>query len=91
MKNRKASGIDNILMESWTYGGKVLHIRLVQLLNDIWAQGKIPNEWKSALIISIHKKETEGLFKLQKNIIVGESIKNVFINFENKTSTISRR
>jgi hypothetical protein len=56
MKNRKASGIDNMPVELWKYGGKALYIRLVQLFNDIWAQGKIPRVWKTSLLIPIDKK-----------------------------------
>jgi hypothetical protein len=61
MKTRKASGLDSIPMELWKYGGKAPYIRLLQLLNDIWAQGNIPSDWKTSLLIPIHIKVDKRL------------------------------
>ena len=55
-KNRKAPGCDNINMELWKYGGKKLKIRLLQLFNLIWNEGRIPEEWYTANIVNIYKK-----------------------------------
>jgi hypothetical protein len=50
-KNRKAPGIDEINMELIKYASIKL---IIQLLNDIWNVGKIPEEWKTARIVNIH-------------------------------------
>ena len=51
MKKRKA----RISMELWKYGGKEIYIRLLQLslFNEIWAQGNIPLDWNTFIVIPI--------------------------------------
>ncbi|GFG35870.1 hypothetical protein Cfor_05242 [Coptotermes formosanus] len=68
MQNRKASGVDNTPMELWKYSGKVLCIRIVQLVNDIWAQGKITSDWKTSLPIPIHKKGDKSVYSNYRGI-----------------------
>jgi len=34
-KNRKSCGLDNLPMESWTFGGNELKIHLLELFNKI--------------------------------------------------------
>jgi hypothetical protein len=42
--NRKAPGVDGINTELWKYGSRKLKIRLLQLFNEIWNEGRIPEE-----------------------------------------------
>jgi hypothetical protein len=58
-RNRKALRIDEINIELIKYASIKIEKRLIQLLNDIWNVGKIPEEWKIARIVNIHKKETK--------------------------------
>ena len=55
-KNRKAPGSDCINTELIKYASLKWKKRFVQLLNDIWNEGRIPDEWKVAKNINIHKK-----------------------------------
>jgi hypothetical protein len=83
MKNRRASGIDNIPMELREYGGKALYIRLVRLFNDIWAQGKIPSDWKTSLLIPIGKKGDKSICSNNRGIsLLSNSLQNIYSNFE---------
>ena len=67
-KNRKAPGKDNINMELWKYGGKRLKLRMLQLMNDIWNSGKLPEEWSEATVINIHKKGNKNECKNYRGI-----------------------
>ena len=55
-KNRKEPGSDEINMDLIKYGSQKFKKVMVQVLNDIWNTGCIPNEWKMAEIVNIHKK-----------------------------------
>jgi hypothetical protein len=54
-KNRKSPGIDDINRELIKYASIKL-TRFIQLLNDIWYVGRIPEEWKIARVVNTHKK-----------------------------------
>lgn len=56
LKNNKACGEDQIYAELLKAGGDELTKRLKYLIDMIWEQEKIPDEWKVALITPIHKK-----------------------------------
>jgi hypothetical protein len=58
-RNRKAPGIDEINMELIKHASINLKERSIQLLNAIWNVGKIPEEWKIARIVNIHKKRRQ--------------------------------
>lgn len=48
MKKKKAPGIDGIPMEAWMYEGAVVKEGIVELLQKIWKEGNIPEDWKKA-------------------------------------------
>lgn len=41
-KNRKATGLDGINAEMWTYGSLLLHLRLLHFFKMCWKSGMIP-------------------------------------------------
>jgi len=45
LKKCKAAGIDQIVAEFLKKGGETLWRRIHHLINLIWAQHKIPEEW----------------------------------------------
>lgn len=55
-KNRKAVGIDEINSELLKYGGDILEIRLLHLLNMCWQKHEVPKEWRFSVIVSLFKK-----------------------------------
>jgi hypothetical protein len=69
-KNRKRSGLDNIPMDLWKFGGNELKIQLLELFNKIIDRNQMPKEWETRMVINIHKKANvkiteELLFCLQ--------------------------
>jgi hypothetical protein len=55
MKNNKSPGIDTIPSELIKLSGESLMKQIYELIRKIWAQEKIPDEWKRSIICPIHK------------------------------------
>ncbi|XP_030849691.1 uncharacterized protein LOC115927674 [Strongylocentrotus purpuratus] len=52
----KAPGVDGIPSEIWKHGGATLTNSLLMLIQQAWAEGSVPQEWKDANIVAIFKK-----------------------------------
>lgn len=59
LKNGKAAGIDGIPPELWKFGGTALHSKLHQLFVLCWESGKVPNDFRDAVIITLYKNKGE--------------------------------
>ncbi|MFA0954731.1 RNA-directed DNA polymerase, partial [Klebsiella pneumoniae] len=55
LKNGKAAGIDGVTSEMLKYGGAVLDVRMLQLFNACYESGRVPEEWKFAVIVPLYK------------------------------------
>ena len=56
LKIGKATGIDNMPSEAIHAGGEVSVEALYILLNKIWREEQIPDEWKKGLLVKLPKK-----------------------------------
>lgn len=56
LKNNKAAGIDNIQPEMLKVDEKTSTEMLFGLFQKIWSEEKIPNAWKTGLLVKIPKK-----------------------------------
>jgi hypothetical protein len=56
MNNNKSPGIDTIPSELIKFGGQSLIKLTHELIRNVRAQEKIPDEWKRSIICPIHKK-----------------------------------
>ena len=56
LKDNKAAGPDNIPAEVIKYGGCALHRRLHYFIFDCWSAKCLPQQWKNANIILVHKQ-----------------------------------
>ena len=59
LKSRKAAGVDGIPPEIWKHGGPALHVKLHDLLVCCWKQGKLPQDLRDAVIITLYKNKGE--------------------------------
>lgn len=59
VKNGKAAGVDGIPPEIWKYGGGALHSKLHELFVCCWEQGKLPQDLRDAVIITLYKNKGE--------------------------------
>lgn len=55
LKGRKAVGIDEITGEALRFGGEALEEELWRLLSCTFADGKVPTEWGTGLIVPVFK------------------------------------
>jgi hypothetical protein len=56
IKNNRAPGVDNITGEMIKYGRDGLLKQVFVLIYKVWNKEKMPEEWSTAVICSIHKK-----------------------------------
>ena len=59
LKSHKAAGVDGIPPEIWKHGGPALHVKLHDLLVCCWEQGKLPQDLRDAVIITLYKNKGE--------------------------------
>ncbi|KAF2891788.1 hypothetical protein ILUMI_14385 [Ignelater luminosus] len=57
LKTNKSAGESGILVEILKKGGERLHERAHQLILKVWQEEKMPDQWRTALICPIPKKE----------------------------------
>ena len=57
LKDNKAAGPDNIPAEVIKYGGCALHRRMHNFIFDCWSANCLPQQWKYANIILVHKQK----------------------------------
>ena len=56
LKNNKSPGEDQITAELLKYGGEKLEEKIQKLLEQIWLQEQMPQDWNEAILIPVHKK-----------------------------------
>lgn len=56
LKNNKAPGDDKINAELWKAGGRELKTQILKLIQQIWKEERIPENWNESLICPIYKK-----------------------------------
>ena len=61
MKNGKAVGPDNISSEAWKMLGQCGITYLTSKLNEIMEREKIPDEWRSSILIPVFKNKGDTL------------------------------
>ncbi|CAH1274547.1 Hypp5337 [Branchiostoma lanceolatum] len=55
----KAAGVDGIPPEIWKHGGAALHSKLHEHFVSCWEQGKLPQDLRDAVIITLYKNKGE--------------------------------
>ena len=58
LKNGKAPGSDEIVAELVKNGGQVMVDWLWELLREVWTTKRVPQDWKNAILIPLHKKQS---------------------------------
>ena len=56
MKSKKSPGLDGINNELYKHAPKIFLHKLLNFLNICWIYGDISEEWRTAVVIPIHKK-----------------------------------
>jgi hypothetical protein len=56
LKNYKSPGSDQIPAELIEAGGEMLLSAIHKLVNSIWNEEELPDQWKESIIVPIHKK-----------------------------------
>ena len=83
-KNRKSSGLDNLPMELWKFGGSKLKMHLLELFNTITEKNQMPQEWETGLVINIHKKGTKSKCENYRGITLLPTAYKLFANIIKK-------
>ena len=78
MKTGRAAGPGDIPIELINSGGQKLLEMITILLNEIINGEKVPEEWKVAIITSIHKKGDKRKCENYRGILVTSIISRIF-------------
>lgn len=78
-KNKKAPGQDGINTELLKYIPDGMKFRLLNILNQCWQQKKIPEEWKTSLIVPIFKKGDKTKPENYRGISLLNSVYKLYI------------
>ena len=54
-------GINRIPMEAWKYAEGMLWKDIIELLGQVWRQGKMPEDWRQSIIVLLYKREVTEL------------------------------
>ncbi|KAL8580967.1 hypothetical protein ACOMHN_017534 [Nucella lapillus] len=57
LKSGKAAGVNGIPPEIWKHGGPTLRSKLHELSVCCWEQGKLPQDFRDAIIITLYKNK----------------------------------
>ena len=53
---KKATGRDKIPTEAWEYGESIIMMEMKEILERIYVNEVIPDDWKTGVIVLIYKK-----------------------------------
>jgi hypothetical protein len=56
LKKYKSPGSGQISAKLIQAGGKILLSVIHKLINSVWNQEKLPDQWKESIIVPVHKK-----------------------------------
>ena len=60
LHNGKAGGQDEVVAGLLKNGGEAVIDWLTEVIQQVWQTGKVPQEWKDATLIPIHKKRARN-------------------------------
>jgi hypothetical protein len=55
LKKHKSPGSDRILAELIQAGGETLYSEIHKLINSIWSNEELPDQWKESIVVPIYK------------------------------------
>ena len=56
LKRHKLPGVDQILEDVINEGDRTIRSEIHKLINSIWNQEELPEEWKESIVVPIFKK-----------------------------------
>ena len=78
LRSGKASGVCGILWEVLKAGGEAVVKWLQEIYNMVWRRGVAPSDWRSAIIVPIHKKGSRKVCKNYRGISLLSILGKVF-------------
>ena len=78
LKRNKAPGNDNITADVLNDGAEPIVQMFTNMFNRCLSEGKLPNSWKNASVILIHKKgDTADIKKLQTDKLATNHVQGI--------------
>jgi hypothetical protein len=54
LKRHKSPGVDQIPAELIKAGGRTIHSEIRKLINSIWNEEELPEQWKESIIVPVY-------------------------------------
>ena len=80
LKNSRASGMDGITAEMIKLGGAESARWFKSLFDAIWHEEEVPEDWKSQLLIPVHKKGIRTICDNYRGIALLSNPRKIFTN-----------
>jgi sorting nexin-29 len=92
LKKYKSPGNDQIPAELIQAGGEILLSAIHKLINSVWNQEELPDQWKESIIVTIHKKGEKTDCNNYRGIsLLSTSYKKIFFEYPPlKVSSVHR-
>jgi hypothetical protein len=78
MKNGKASGVDEVILEILKYGGEEMMTSVFMLCEAVWKKETVPQEWMKGVIFPILKKGSDKDMRNYRGISLLSVVGKVF-------------
>jgi len=75
-QNVKAPGVDQILAEVIQAGGNTLTSEIHELINSVWNNEEMPQQWKEYTVAHIYTRVIKPTLLLQRDIVATSYIQN---------------
>lgn len=88
LKKGKAPGENGIENEAWRLMSEEIGEAFIKLVNKIWNEGGIPEEWNRGLICSIYKRGDKENVKNYRGITFMDTAYKIYVSILNKRMKI---
>jgi exonuclease III len=87
VKSNKAPGIDRIPYEFYKNAPETLLIKVLDIFNNIFAKGTVPESFKTSIVFPLHKKGDINTVENYRGLSFIDCISKIFISLNNRLQT----
>lgn len=91
LKKRNAAEGDGTGNVTWIYGGENIVRHMTRIVNRIWIEGGLPEEWKAGIITPIYKGDNSKSESYRGITLMDTGSENICGDYEGEIGKVCRR